>query len=281
VVFALVNKKEDSMRTAALISVIIPVNNVETYLTRCLESIANQTYGRLEVICIDDGSSDNSIKILQKFASKDKRFQVIRQKNHGVAMTRNKGIAIATGDYIHFMDADDMIDEDYYEMMLAAAESTNSDVAVSGMEEEGERTIIYKSSRVIEALPDKFRYTMAFFRGFCWRYLIRRDFLIENHLQFPKRIILEDLLFVIEMLRLAKRIVTVPKTMYHYLINPMSCLRRTDADHVARIDAGYKEAWMEVRKFSEKYGLKKIRRRHWYNKLPFFGYAKKKRIIIK
>ena len=97
------------------ISVIVPVYNVEKFLAQCLESLVLQTYKNLEIIIVDDGSSDNSYKIYKKYAKSDSRIQIIKQKNAGVSAARNTGLASATGEYVHFIDSDDYIDIDYYE----------------------------------------------------------------------------------------------------------------------------------------------------------------------
>ena len=100
---------------AALLSVIIPVYNVEPYLEQCLDSVVNQTYKNLEIICINDGSTDNSLKILEKYQKKDKRIKVINQKNKGVSVARNAGLDVATGEYIAFVDSDDYLELNAYE----------------------------------------------------------------------------------------------------------------------------------------------------------------------
>ena len=101
-----------------LISIIVPVYNVEKYLEKCIESIVNQTYQNLEILLIDDGSTDCSGKICDEYAQKDKRIKVIHKENGGVSSARNKGLAEATGEYIGFVDGDDYIDKNMYEIML-------------------------------------------------------------------------------------------------------------------------------------------------------------------
>ena len=100
------------------ISVVIPVYNVEKYLRKCLDSVIGQTYHNLEIILIDDGSKDQSPEICDEYAQKDDRIICIHQKNQGVSVARNQGIEIATGDYFHFLDSDDYMDEDAYEFLL-------------------------------------------------------------------------------------------------------------------------------------------------------------------
>lgn len=97
------------------ISVIVPVFNAEKYLKMCLNSLVSQTLKNIEIICIDDGSTDNSLAILDKFKSKDNRIKIIKQKNYGVSMARNNGISEAQGEYIGFVDADDWVDKDFFE----------------------------------------------------------------------------------------------------------------------------------------------------------------------
>lgn len=100
------------------ITVIIPVYNVENYLERCLKSILYNTYTNLEIICVNDGSTDNSKKILEDYSKRDKRVVVINKKNAGVSSARNAGIKIATGEYIAFVDSDDWIHEKYFEYLI-------------------------------------------------------------------------------------------------------------------------------------------------------------------
>ena len=97
------------------VSVVIPVYNVEDYLRDCLDSIVNQTLKDIEIICINDGSTDNSLEILEHYKSKDERIKVISQENGGISAARNKGIDLASGDYISFIDSDDYIDNNFYE----------------------------------------------------------------------------------------------------------------------------------------------------------------------
>lgn len=113
-----------------LISIIVPVYNTENYLTKCLDSIINQTYKNLEIILIDDGSTDNSGKICDKYAKRDKRIVVIHKTNGGVSSARNLGLKIANGSYIGFVDADDWIADDMYEILYVNLKKFNADISV-------------------------------------------------------------------------------------------------------------------------------------------------------
>ena len=99
------------------VSIIVPVYNVEKYLERCLDSLINQTLTNIEIVCINDGSTDNSGKILDDYAAKDNRIKVIHQNNAGQAVARNNGLKIANGNYINFVDSDDWVDLDFIEKL--------------------------------------------------------------------------------------------------------------------------------------------------------------------
>ena len=112
------------------VSVVIPVYNTQKYLDQCLGSILFQTYRNLEIICVNDGSTDNSLAILQKYAKFDKRIKIIDQKNMGISPARNEGMKVATGEFIIFFDSDDFFDSTMIEEMVMKAEEYDADIAV-------------------------------------------------------------------------------------------------------------------------------------------------------
>lgn len=116
----------------SLISVIIPVYNVEAYLSRCLRSVINNTYNNLEIICVNDGSTDNCQVILEQYAAKDSRIKVIEQENQGLSAARNKGMNAALGDWFYLLDSDDWIHQKTFEYLLQAAEISKADIIVGG-----------------------------------------------------------------------------------------------------------------------------------------------------
>ena len=131
-----------------LISVIIPVYNVEKLLDRCLDSIVNQTYPNLQIILVNDGSTDNSLSVCNNWKAKDNRIILISKENGGASSARNTGLDVATGNWIGFIDSDDQIDLDYYEQLLSCAKKTSSDVvagAILSKRESGEVFDPYKS----------------------------------------------------------------------------------------------------------------------------------------
>ena len=112
------------------VSIIVPVYNTEEYLQKCLDSLTNQTLKNIEIICVNDGSTDNSLKILQDNAIKDDRIKIINQENKKQGAARNAGMQIATGEYIGFVDSDDWVDFDFYEKLYSAAKKHNFDIAL-------------------------------------------------------------------------------------------------------------------------------------------------------
>ena len=121
------------------ISIIIPIYNTEKYLRRCLDSVCNQTFGDIEIICINDCSTDGSLNILNEYAQKDNRIKIINFiENKGVAIARNTGIDEAQGEYISFVDADDYVDLDFFEKLYNKAIKTNSKLVVSNVQLETE-----------------------------------------------------------------------------------------------------------------------------------------------
>lgn len=131
------------MRQEKYISIVIPVYNCEKYIARCLDSVLNQTYKWLEIIVINDGSTDQTADICRKYVQSDTRVKYVEQQNKGVAYTRKRGIQLATGDYVGFVDADDYIDKDMYEQMIMHME--NVDLVTSGY--------YCKEKRIFAAVP--------------------------------------------------------------------------------------------------------------------------------
>ena len=210
-----------------LISVIVPVYNVEKYLDRCIESIANQTYKNLEIILVDDGSPDNCPKICGKWAKKDKRIKVIHKENGGVSSARNIGIDDASGDYIGFVDSDDFIEKNMYGLMLKKIESTDSDGCFCDVRYIGtsstEEIHLWKKTKFKknEMLSNFFDYNGINF-SVCNK-LFRRDKL--NNIRFNEKIFIkEDALFCIEYYNNTETICRMDKALYNYCFNANSTL---------------------------------------------------------
>lgn len=135
-----------------LISIIVPVYNVEKYLNKCIDSIINQTYKNIEIILVDDGSTDNSGKICDEYLLRDSRIKVIHKNNGGLSSARNEGINISSGEYIGFVDSDDWVEPNMYEEMYKKILYSNADIVDCGYWKEYEN----KSIKYISANEVKF-----------------------------------------------------------------------------------------------------------------------------
>ena len=169
-----------------LISIIVPIYNVEEYLVKCLDSIVNQTYSNLEIILIDDGSTDNSGKICDEYASKDDRIIIIHQVNSGVSNARNKGLKIAQGNYIGFVDPDDYIEKEMYEQLLNDITKNYCDIAVCGVNNISYNTqkIICKNAREKDKMMEKTIFFEKILRGIetetVWNKLYSRNSIVNT-----------------------------------------------------------------------------------------------------
>ena len=199
-----------------LISVIIPVYNVEKYLEQCLVSVIFNSYKNLEIIVVDDGSPDNSAAVYNKYAELDKRIKIIVQENAGVSAARNAGIKVANGQYVHFMDSDDYIDLNFYEELIGDALQYDADMVACGIK--SATNILYSDKIICTDLYTKIQKLRCAKYGYAVRYLIRRSFLIEQEIQFAVgKVYSEDLHFTLRAVKFANRVIINPNTYYHYI----------------------------------------------------------------
>ena len=206
------------------VSVIIPVYNVEEYLRECLDSVVNQTLKEIEIICVDDGSTDNSLEILKEYAQKDNRITVIKQRNSGSGTARNCGINIAKGEFIAFMDSDDMYPKNKtLETMYTKAVENNVFICGGSLVQikngklvtnptEFENDYTFKQDGIIEYKNYQFDY------GY-WRFIYNRNFLIENLIFFPNYKRYQDPPFFVKSMILAKRFYALKEATYIYRIS--------------------------------------------------------------
>lgn len=214
-----------------IISVVIPIYNVEKYLKDCVDSIINQTYKELEIILVDDGSPDNCGEICDEYAKLDKRIKVIHKKNGGLSDARNKGMSIATGKYIVFIDSDDIASLDMITRMYEKIKNDNSDICVCNVYRITENKKSLQSSVEEDELVDLGKYGVNDYivnymlnndkhRYCAWNRMYRRDLIAANNLIFEpnKEIHSEDLLFNLYCLMYAKKISFVGKPLYEHYI---------------------------------------------------------------
>ena len=215
------------------VSVIIPVFNVEEYLEQCLDSVLNQTLREVEIICINDGSTDSSLEILKKFALKDSRIKIIDKKNEGPSAARNEGIKTAAAPYISFLDADDYLEHNALEETFKCAE--NSDVALvcfgtnivgevsPKQKASDERYYAVDTTGVVE-LTDELRLNM---NAAPWNKLFKISVIKENNVEFPFGLFYEDYEFCKKYSFCIKKAYYLNKKLYNYRRRPGSTMAQT------------------------------------------------------
>lgn len=210
-----------------LVSVIIPVYNVSKYLNKCLESVINQTYNNLEIIIVDDGSTDSSGDICDSFAARDNRITVLHQPNHGVSNARNNGINIATGTYACIIDSDDYLDLNYVETLVMYAQRDNLDLVACGVyvaeKEDGTYEYIHESCSD-DLLDNKETIKQLFlssgFRGWGVNKLYSLDIIKNKNIRYHEDIkYCEDELFCLEYIVNVKKARFIKEPLYHYMLN--------------------------------------------------------------
>lgn len=211
-----------------LICVIVPVYNTEPYLRKCLDSIIVQTYENLEILIIDDGSTDKSGRICDEY-TKDARVKVFHTENRGLSAARNKGLDEANGDWIGFVDSDDWIDPDMYEILLQIAKKTGADIVECGVYEEypGETKNKEKKSKKLtgsKAVEALLREELS---DNVWNKLWRRQ--CFTNMRFPENRLFEDIVTTYRIFLKVECVQSIEECKYHYL------QRKTAyQDHIAR-----------------------------------------------
>lgn len=211
------------------VSVIIPVYNTAAHLQQCLDSVARQTLLDIEIICVDDGSTDESPAILAGYAARDSRFQVVTQPNAGPGAARNTGMTLASGEFVIFLDSDDWFELDFLEKMVQRARETGADVTIC-------RAVEF-DIRTGEELPSEWMlkkqylpgncftpeqaadYLFQFTYGWPWDKLYRADFIEKNGLTYPALPNSEDLVFVFQGFPLTRRIAVLDEILVHHRVN--------------------------------------------------------------
>jgi glycosyltransferase involved in cell wall biosynthesis len=205
-------------------SVIVPVYNVESYLRQCLDSVIHQDYSNYEVICINDGSTDDSSDILREYEQEDSRIKIIEQTNRGLSAARNAGIKAATGEYIFFLDSDDWIEPDTLKILAQKQngedmicfngrrffEDEQTEEPDKGIEEAALSGWDYYNKYAL--MPRKFHFVCTVLR------IYRREFLLTNNLFFKEGIFHEDNLFTPIVCYYAKSVKVIPDCLYIYRI---------------------------------------------------------------
>ena len=207
------------------ISVIVPVYNAEKYLPRCLDSIINQTFKDIEIIVVNDESTDNSLSVCKEYEQKDSRIKLIDKKNGGLAAARNTGLKNSTGEFISFIDDDDWVEVDFLEKLHSAIVEYDCDISFCEVVRKNDKKhkirLHLKSVEVAENTDEKLKLARYNSHRGVWNKLYRRT-LFDNGLDFLEGKDYEDGLFTLRALNECKKIVSVPDTCYYYFINPTS-----------------------------------------------------------
>ncbi len=216
---------ERSLIDRMLISIIIPVFNAEKYLDECIESVVNQTYTELEIILLPGQSGDRSTEICHEWAGKDSRIKIVDQDKNCTGYARNKGIAFSNGEYVAFCDADDKMLPTYIEEMAGSAISNNSDIVECEYYDASEDLSQLTAYTIPELLSDfPHNFYECFGSSSVWRYIIKRNFWVDNGFKFPEANRMEDLAVYSLLFAKANNVSFVYKPLYLYRANPNSIM---------------------------------------------------------
>ncbi|MCD8124924.1 MAG: glycosyltransferase [Lachnospiraceae bacterium] len=218
------------------VSVIIPVYNVSAYLRQCLDSVSKQTLSEIEVICIDDGSTDDSLSILQEYEQSDPRFHVLTQKNCYAGVARNRGLEQAQGEYVIFWDADDYFALDALELLYQRAKAFDADICICDAQNfDTDTGKLLAHSYFHKPFPEEEVFSVKTFKErfftftspVIWNKLIRRNLLLEEEIRFQDIQHINDALGTFLALVCAKRIVLLEKKLIYYRVNRADSLVST------------------------------------------------------
>lgn len=208
------------------VSIILPVFNAERFLSVCLDSVLRQTYRNWELIAVDDGSRDSSLDILRSYAAKDPRIQVVEKDNEGVSIARNIALQKATGEYVYFVDADDVVFPQGLEILINAMETHDATFVKSDflpIDEEGKQVFVNKKQVIRRKYDGKVMCAEKFYKKilmnefFLWTCLFRRDVIEKNQIRFiPHCRLMEDAAFMVDYLRYSDRNVYKDACVYGY-----------------------------------------------------------------
>lgn len=243
----------ETTRAQNKISVIIPVYNTAPYLERCLDSVLQSTYHNLEIICVNDGSTDKSLSILEQYQASDDRVVVINQNNSGVSAARNNGLAHATGAYVAFVDSDDWVHPQYLGYLLCAIE--NADISHCGMVRINNEDLEKEEQQISPIrILDTDKMNFGEIADHCWGKLFRRE--IVEKLKFEERISFgEDKLFTALALQTGKKIAVIDNVLYYYYNNPNSAVNTVEHNLYPMAVKFFEDACVNSRPVSLRYAI--------------------------
>lgn len=251
------------------VSIIVPVYNTEKYLRKCLISLVNQTLHDIEIICVNDGSTDNSLAVLNEFAKKDARIKVIVKENEGQSAARNLAIQQAQGEFLGFVDSDDWVDLKYFEELYNTAKKYNCDIACAGfkrckkhrasIKKKFKKSAVYSdinAKAAIDNLPD---------HNYIWNKIFKRQSWLNTKITFPQGRYFEDVAVLIKIMYYMGDLVTVPKVFYYYRQNPASTVASSSPKH----HEDFRIAKKELLDFAKEKNITLKQNRMWLKKVYF------------
>ena len=221
------------------VSIIIPIFNTEKYIERCIQSITAQTLREIEIICVNDGSTDHSMAIINRYADNDSRIKIIEQENLMQGAARNAGMKIAQGEYIGFVDSDDYIDLDYYEKLYNTAKKYNSDIALAANIRIGngktKKRLNIKQEQFVTNLQDKFDINNQPKNPCPTNKIYKKELLDKNNITWPAGVYCEDRIFTLKAVYYANGVAAVPGINYYYFRNPDSTVKTRLRGHTKKL----------------------------------------------
>lgn len=223
-----------------LISVIVPVYNIEKYLPRCIDSILNQTYEKWEAIFINDGSTDNSLKILEEYKKRDERIKIIDKKNAGSGAARNDGIESSKGEYIAFLDSDDWYEKNFLEKLYNNLIENNSDVVMCNpkmtydniSKNKKINTYFFKNIE-LNKNPEEILGILAM--PVVWNKLYKKEIIIKNEIKFPNYSFCEDVEFLYKIFLYVDKVSKIEDDLYNYYQREDSVTKKIKEEYIEQL----------------------------------------------
>jgi len=256
------------------ISIIIPVYNCERYIAQALDCLRYQTFKNLEVIIVLDGCTDGTESIVKTYKGKLDLKIIKLDENHGLSVARNAACKKVTGDFIHFMDADDIVSVNFYQEMISAATHADADIAMSSFANERmpKDSVIYDAPLVLCEKQDMLDYTQCDRHGFSPRFLIRRQFWKKNNFAFPEDMrSIEDLALMIKVIYAAERLVLTPLAVYFYKFRANSIITSQNPESIKQKRNNRKKATLAVKQFLQTINLSPSKKPIYSTKYKLFG----------
>ncbi|CCV64692.1 predicted glycosyltransferase [Alteracholeplasma palmae J233] len=204
------------------ISIVIPVYNVEKYIYKCLNSVVQQTYSNLEIIIVNDGTKDDSMTVVEKFSKTDSRIKILNQENNGLSAARNKGLELATGEYVYFLDSDDYLEKEAISKMVFKMDEYGSQIVMfnSYIDYESYKEKYIEFNKIITLSGEDFLQTVIrkrIYKPTVWSYFYETAYLKTNEYQFQNGLIHEDEEWSIKVILGANKVTFFPEILHNYL----------------------------------------------------------------